>query len=122
MDLGLSQRKLAKLLGVDKKSVENWEGRGIAPARWVAPKLNEFLGLQHPVRTGSFGERLTAYRRKLGLSQEALARMLRVHKTTVVRWETERRHPLRSLQGRIDVLIELDGASTPRDPGEDENG
>jgi transcriptional regulator with XRE-family HTH domain len=72
------------------------------------------------VGTGSFGERLTAYRRNLGLSQEALARMLGVHKTTVVRWETERRHPLRSLQGRIDALIEVGGASTPRNPNEGE--
>jgi DNA-binding transcriptional regulator YiaG len=61
MDVGLSQRKLAKMLGVDKKSVENWEGRGIAPARWMAPKLNELLGLQHPEKMVSFGERLTAY-------------------------------------------------------------
>ena len=39
-DLRLSQRKLAKLLGVDKKSVENWEGPGIVPARWVVPRIN----------------------------------------------------------------------------------
>ncbi len=101
MDLGLSQRRLARQLGVSKSSVEGWELNKAQPARWLVPRLYQFLGLQRRQPIDSFGERLTAYRRDLRLSQEELARMLGVHKTTVVRWETGKRHPLRSLRRRI---------------------
>ena len=53
--------------------------------------------------------------------QAKLARILGVHKTTVIRWETERRHPQRSLQVRIEALVpELRDAPTSRNPNEDE--
>jgi transcriptional regulator with XRE-family HTH domain len=121
MDLGLSQRQFARQLGVNRTSIEHWERNEVEPTRWMVPKIREFLGQPPSPPPTLFGERLTAYRRGLGLSQEALARMLGVHKTTVVRWETGRRHPLRSLQGRIDALISKPpGASTLRNPDEEE--
>src|SRR6266496_2075488 len=46
MDLGLSQRKLARQLGVNKTSIEHWERNEVQPARWMVPKIREFLGLQ----------------------------------------------------------------------------
>ena len=106
MDLGLSQRKLASRLGVSKTSIEHWERNEVKPARWMVPRLREFLGLQPsgPPPT-SFAERLTAYRRGLGLSQEALARSLGVHKTTVVRWEVGRRHPSKARLQKIETLL-----------------
>jgi DNA-binding transcriptional regulator YiaG len=115
MDLCLSQRKLAGQLGVSKTSIEHWERNEVKPARWMVPRLREFIGLRPSEPPTSFAEKLTAYRRGRGLSREALARTLGVHKTTVVRWETGRRHPLRSLQGRIDAVIsELRGGYAPR--------
>jgi DNA-binding transcriptional regulator YiaG len=84
---------------VNKTSVQHWERNEVKPARWIVPRLREFLGLESFKPPMSFAEKLTAYRRGQGLSQEALARMLAVHKTTVVRWETGRRHPLRSMRG-----------------------
>jgi len=122
MDLGLSQRKLARQLGVNRASIEHWERNEVKPARWMVPRLREFIGLQPSGPPMSFGERLTAYRRGRGLSQEALGRMIGVHKTTVVRWETGRRHPHRSLRARILMLFSgLPGTLKPPYPSEGEN-
>ncbi len=108
MDLGLSQRKLARQLGVNKTSIEHWERNEVEPARWMVPRIREFLGLQPSRPPSSFAERLTAYRRGLGLSQEALARMLGVHKTTVVRWETGKRQPSKRLSKSLGSLLQVD--------------
>ena len=105
MDLGISQRKLASQLGVNRTSIEHWERNMVQPARWMVPRIREFLGLQPLQPLTSFGERLTAYRRDLGLSQEALARRLGVHKTTVVRWETEKSHPSRRFRAKIEAAL-----------------
>jgi DNA-binding transcriptional regulator YiaG len=106
MDLGLSQRKLAKVLGVDKKSVENWERRGIAPARWVAPKLNEFLGVQALEKIEDLGERLTACRRSLAISQERLAILIGVDRCTIARWETGATSPPKRFREKVKMFLE----------------
>ena len=41
----------------------------------------------------TFGERLKAFRRKAGLTQEELAEKLDLHEITIRRWETELRQP-----------------------------
>jgi len=103
MDLGLSQRKLARLLGVSNSTVENWELNETTPVRWLAPRILQFLGIDPPKRA-SLGERLTDYRRSLGLSQGELARSLGVERCTVVRWETGKRYPSKALLTRIETL------------------
>ena len=109
MDVGLSQRKLAKMLGVDKKSVENWEGRGIEPARWVTPKIDEFLGLRALAKIENLGERLSAYRRSLGISQERLAILIGVDRCTIARWETGATTPPKRFREKVKTF--LDGKS-----------
>jgi transcriptional regulator with XRE-family HTH domain len=119
MDLGQSQRKLARQLGVDSKTVWHWEKNKSRPLRWMMPVVHQFLGMAEVASSEeTLGEKLTAYRRGQRLSQEQLARKLGVHKTTVVRWETGRRPPLRYLQRRIDALIsDLRRSPTPRNTG-----
>jgi len=107
MDLGLSQRKLAGFLGVNKASVQHWEGNTVEPARWMVPRIREFHGQRPPEPPTSFGDRLTAYRRGRGLSQEALAGMLGVHKTTVVRWEMGRRRPSKAAEQKLASHLKL---------------
>jgi transcriptional regulator with XRE-family HTH domain len=105
MDLGISQRELAELLGADRKSVENWERNRTAPLRWMLPRIDEFLGREPSETPPSIAERLTLLRRRLGLSQAELARSLRVHRCTVVRWETGKRRPGKSLLRKISVFL-----------------
>ena len=112
MDLGISQRRLARQLGVCKSSLENWETDKTEPARWLIPRLNQFLGLRPSQSTDSLGERLTAYRRSLGLSQGELARSLGVERCTVVRWETGRTCPCQGHLTTIETI--LDGPRLPR--------
>lgn len=85
MDLGLNHRKLARHLGVSRSSVENWGTNETEPARWLLPRINEFLGLPSPQAPLSLAERLTAHRRTLGLSQAAFARSLGVHRCKIGR-------------------------------------
>ena len=105
MDRRISQRQLAKHLRVSKSSIESWEGNQAAPARWMVPRIRTFLGLQPSGPPASFAERLTAYRRGLGLSQEALARMIGVHLATVVRWERGRRRPSKRLRAEVEAIL-----------------
>jgi transcriptional regulator with XRE-family HTH domain len=107
MDLGLSQRKLARQLEMNKASIEHWERNEVQPARWMVPRIRAFLGLQPTGPPISFAERLTAYRRGRGLSQEALGRMIGVHKTTVVRWETGRRRPSKATEQKLASHLKL---------------
>ncbi len=104
MGLGLNQRAVAKRLGVSRSSIENWEAIETTPARWMVPRIREFLGLQPSQPPTSFAERLTVCRRGLGLSQEALAQMLGMHKTTVVRWETGRMYPSKAFRNLSTIL------------------
>ena len=111
MDLGLSQRVLARRLGMSKSSIENWEGNIVEPARWMIPGITEFLGFQPSLLPATFAERLTAHRRRMGLSRERLAQILGVHKTTVVRWETGATKPPKPFREKVEAFL---GARYPK--------
>jgi transcriptional regulator with XRE-family HTH domain len=94
MDLGLLQREGADRIGAMKDSVYLWEANRVAPTLPFLPKIIEFLGYCPCDSTWTLGERLTWIRKYLGLSQEAMARRLRVDPGTLARWERkERRVP-----------------------------
>ena len=44
LDLGLLQKEVARLLGVDTDSVTNWEKNRYVPRRHLIPRIVEFLG------------------------------------------------------------------------------
>ena len=62
---------------------------------------------QAAIQNPSVGPTIEAIRKTLGLSQEALARLLGISVRTIVRWEKEGDHPPPLEWERIDLLREL---------------
>src|ERR1700730_6573434 len=52
LNLGLTQREAALLIGVEQCSVDNWEKRGMNPAQRVQTAIIDFLGYD-PSQNGS---------------------------------------------------------------------
>ncbi|MEX1257365.1 MAG: helix-turn-helix transcriptional regulator [Gemmatimonadota bacterium] len=81
---------MAEILGVDDKSLANWEVGRIEPALRHWRRIIRFLGYVPLPRPESFGERLTAYRVMTGRSQPSVARALGVDESTIWGWECHR--------------------------------
>jgi transcriptional regulator with XRE-family HTH domain len=102
LDLGLLQRELAELLGVDEATVTNWELNRTSPALHFLPGITDLIGYLPWAAGSSIGERLLAYRRDRGITQEVMARRLGVDPVTLSRWERGLRVPA----GRHDRLVQ----------------
>lgn len=88
LDRSLLQKQVARQLGVNALTVTNWELGHTPPDLPFIPKIIEFLGYtpwDGKPRTPA--ERLKAYRWVRGLTQEEMARRLRVDPSTLARWE-----------------------------------
>ena len=93
LDLGLLQREVALLLRSAECSVYLWETNRTSPTLPFLPRIIEFLGYC-PFDPGwTPGERLTWIRRYFGLSQEAMARRLKVDPGTLAKWESGKKMP-----------------------------
>jgi len=93
-----------------KDSVYLWEANRVAPTLPFLPKIIEFLGYCPFDPAWSSGERLTWIRRYFGLSQEAMARRLRVDPGTLARWERGERELKGDHLRRLEKII---GGSVP---------
>ena len=88
MDLGLLQKEVARGIGVDETTVNNWETNRSRPVVRFMPRIVEFLGYTpYAYVPTSFGERLRMLRVARGLSQEKLAEKLGVDESSVQSWE-----------------------------------
>ena len=88
LDLGLLQREVAQKLGVTESTIWNWEANRSSPQIRFILKVIAFLGYDpYSTACGSFGERLLAFRRSLGLSQKGLAHRMGVDPGTLGEWE-----------------------------------
>src|SRR3990172_4146281 len=84
----LTQAELAPRLGADETSVWNWENGYSRPTIRLISKVIELLGFDPEAsQPGSLGREIAAYRRRQGLSQNELARRLRIDPATLGRWE-----------------------------------
>jgi transcriptional regulator with XRE-family HTH domain len=105
IELGLLQRELAALLGVDPGSVNAWERNCRQPVLHRLPAIAAFVG--HHFENASaqvpLGLRIAAKRRRLGLSQKALAALLGIDEGTIRRWE---RGEIRKRERRIQRNVE----------------
>ncbi len=85
----LLQSQVAGILGVSEDSVCYWENNRTSPAIRFISRIIEFIGYlpSGDVSNLTAGERIVAYRRILGITQEELARRLGVDPRTLARWE-----------------------------------
>ena len=83
MDLGLTQHTLALRLGCVYPTVAAWESGASEPlaARW--PAIEGVLGPGLVPERDGLGGRVRAARLRLGLTQEELARLVRVPVRTI---------------------------------------
>jgi transcriptional regulator with XRE-family HTH domain len=89
-DLGLTQRAVASLLGVNEWTVINWENGYNAPSERFYPSLIRFLGQEPWPEPTSIGERLRAERLRRGFSRVQIASVLQVDDGSVAAWEAGR--------------------------------
>lgn len=105
MDLGLTQRKVASLLGADEASVWNWEnGRSEPELKWL-PAILGFFGSDPRPQAQTLAERLVRFREARGWSQRRLAAELRVDPTTLSRWELGKKDPWGPYVARVNLLL-----------------
>jgi transcriptional regulator with XRE-family HTH domain len=101
LDLDLLQREVALLLRSTECSVYLWETNRTSPTLPFLPRIIEFLGYCPFDPDWTPGERLTWIRRYFGLSQEVMARRLRIDPGTLARWERGAREPKGSFLVRL---------------------
>ena len=108
LDLGLMQKEVALMLGVEKATVSNWETNRSKPVVRFLPRIVEFLGYSPHTRPMSFGEGLRMHRMDRGLSQKKLANQLGVDESSIRNWEAKRGRPTRR---SLEILRRFLGAS-----------
>ena len=105
MDLGLTQRTLADLLGCSYPTVAAWENNGCGPLARQWPAIEGVLGSGLvPERDGLRGRIRTA-RLRLCLTQEELARKAEVDVRTVRNSERGTHPPARLTLRKLVVLL-----------------
>ncbi len=107
LELKLTQKAVAKLLGVSPFSVLNWEKHGMTPPTTSMGRVIEFLGYD-PIPCGeTVAERIRAKRRQMGWSQRELAAALGVDPCTVKDWEAGRTIMVKAHRALIARLLGL---------------
>jgi transcriptional regulator with XRE-family HTH domain len=87
VELGLSQREVAKHMGYCWSTLLNWEKGKTQPAVDSIPAIIAFLGYDPFPPPTSLSEQLAALRRKSGWTIKQVARQLGVDESTLGRWE-----------------------------------
>ena len=106
MDLGLYQAEVARRLQVSNDCLCYWENGRNVPRLYQYPSIIAFLGY-YPFdhETSTFGGKIKKYKYEQGLSNEKLAKVLRVDEGTVANWERNKRLPLtRSMDKVLSVI------------------
>jgi transcriptional regulator with XRE-family HTH domain len=109
LTLKLTQRQVAKQIGVDASSIHNWEANVSKPSLGYMPAILRFLGY-NPVPPGDgCGDRLVQCRTALGLSQKEAARQIGVDQGTLARWERGERQPAGVFADRVTRFLNDSG-------------
>jgi transcriptional regulator with XRE-family HTH domain len=105
MDLGLTQKALAATLGVDQSTLLNWEKGKASPVMRNLPTVFRFRGVSPLPQGSTLRDRLKARRTALGLSQQALAKVLGMNECSVQYIERGRRPGSRKFRDRIEEWL-----------------
>jgi len=112
LDLGLLQREVALQIGVDPKTVWNWEKGKAVPSLRAVPHVVRFLAYDPRQEAKTFPDRIRQLRQGLGLSIEELAAKIGADPSTVQKWERLGYRPHPRLYAR---LAEILGIPEPPD-------
>ncbi len=93
--MGLLQREIANLIGVDKTTIQYGETNRVVPAIRYLPKIIEFLGYVPFEEPEPLTECLISYRRLMGLSRKRMAQITGIDESNIAGWETGRHRPTR---------------------------
>ncbi len=106
LDLKLTQKQVAELVGVDQTTVWNWERNRCKPTIARIPELTDFLGYV-PIENGmtTLGEHLKTFRILSGMSQRALARVLGIDPSTLSKLESGKRTHCRMVLAKVERLL-----------------
>ncbi len=88
LDLKLCQYDVARIIGVNKTTVFNWERIYSSPELRHMPKVIELLGyVPFEKEPETLGEKIVYYRWVKGITQKELASQLGVDPGTLAQWE-----------------------------------
>ena len=105
LDLGLKQKEVSRIIGVTRAMISAWE---MNPVEHI-PKIIEFLGYVPFERGKTLGQRITIYRKTLGLSHYQFAQKLGVAPCTIMNWEHDRvKNVEKKLRPHLNGLVEFD--------------
>lgn len=93
LELGHLQKEVAIALGINTWTYLLWEHDSTVPSIGMWPQILSFLGYDPFPRPKDFAGKLMSIRRRLGLSQERLARQLGIDEVALARWENGRSKP-----------------------------
>jgi transcriptional regulator with XRE-family HTH domain len=98
---------VAQKIGVGESSIYNWENNLAKPALRYIPKIIEFLSYTpYDASAKTTGEKITACRRLIGLSQKKLACHLGIDPSTLGKWEKNKRRPSERVLKDLNTLRE----------------
>jgi DNA-binding XRE family transcriptional regulator len=110
LDLGLWQKQIAEQIGVDEVTLYNWERQRTVPKLPYIPKIIAFLGYVPFPPASSLPEKIKNCRRVLGLTQEKLAKMIGIDKTTLAKCEAGKSQPTEKTLKLIEEFLESFGS------------
>ena len=108
LDLGLEQKDVAKVIGVDTCSIYNWELNHFSPAFRHYPKISDFLGYCIIQHFKTEGEKVRLFRQGSGLSIKKLAELLGVDESSIRSWEAGKHSPTKNSREKMEKLWQGD--------------
>lgn len=105
-ELGLHQKDVAKQLGVAHETYANREKGHTRPYTPSWGRVIAFLGYDPSPAARTFGERIAAKRRELGLTQAKLAALLGWDEATLFRYERGRWMPKGKRLQQLEKFLE----------------